>query len=87
MTLQEAIDRTWEVYQKACMQAAWGEFDQLPDKEERCKCAEEHRELHEWLYKLKRISRVANDYYNGAYNSAEIAMDIVQIILEEGEGT
>ena len=87
MTLQQAIDHTWEVYQRATMQAAWGELDQLPDREERCKCAEEHRELLEWLYKLKRISRVVNDYNNGANSSAESAIDMVQIILEEGEGT
>lgn len=53
------------------------------------KCAADHRQLAEWLFKLKRVAHVVNEYENGVYSSVEpavLALDLIQDILEEGDG-
>lgn len=82
MTLQQAIDHTWEVYQEQALKEAW---EILEEKENCQKCAEEHRQLHEWLYKLKRVAQVVNSY-NCAVTDSETAMEVINNILEEGGG-
>ncbi len=88
MTLQQAIDHTWEVYQKQVLRRAWSKLHTVSTKEmEECeKCAEEHKQLHEWLYKLKRVAETTSAYQNASID-AEVAMSVIETILEEGEGT
>lgn len=81
MTLQQAIDHTWEVYQKQTLASAWATLE----NKESCS-AEEHKQLHEWLCKLKKISRTYADYECGAYDDSETALDEIGDILKEGEG-
>lgn len=83
MSLQQAIDHAWEVYQKQTLAAAWAT---LESKESCSNCAEQHKQLHEWLYKLKSISRIYADYECGAYDNSETALDEIGDILKEGEG-
>lgn len=83
MTLQQAIDHTWEVYQKHMLASAWAT---LENKESCSQCAEEHKQLHEWLCKLKKISRTYADYECGVYDDAETVLDEIGDILKEGEG-
>ena len=88
MTLQEAIDHTWEVYQKQTLKKAWGTLHNAGKETEECeKCAEEHRQLHEWLYKLKRIAEAYGDYEAGEFDDAMVALEVIGDILKEGEGT
>lgn len=82
MTLQEAIDHTWEVYQRKTLEEAWAKLEEAENCHE---CAEEHRQLHEWLSKLKHVAVVASGYQNGIYG-AENVMDAIVEILEEGDG-
>lgn len=88
MTLQQAIDHTWEVYQKQVLRRAWSKLHDVPKAEkENCeRCAEEHKQLHEWLYKLKRVAETTSAYQNASID-AEVAMSVIETILEEGEGT
>ena len=82
MTLQEAIDHTWEVYQQKTLEEAWAKLEEAEDCHE---CAEEHRQLHEWLCKLKRVAKVVSYYQNGEYD-CESVMAVIERILEEGDG-
>lgn len=88
MTLQQAIDHTWDVYQKQVLKRAWSKLHDVPkaEKEDCERCAEEHKQLHEWLCKLKKISRTYADYECGVYDDAETVLDEIGDILKEGEG-
>ena len=83
MTLQEAINHTWNVYQEQTLKEAWAK---LEEKESCQKCAEDHKQLHEWLYKLKRIAEIYSDYEAGEFDDAVVALDVIGDILKEGEG-
>lgn len=84
MTLKQAIDHTWEVYQKQTLASAWANLE----GKEKCEaCAEEHKQLHEWLYKLKRIAETYGDYEAGEFDDAVVALEVIGDILKEGEGT
>ena len=85
MTLQEAIDHTWQVYQKKILEEDGAAWAVLEDSQNCHECAEEHRQLHEWLSKLKHVAVVASGYQNGIYG-AENVMDAIVEILEEGDG-
>ena len=83
MTLQQAIDHTWEVYQQKTLEEAWAKLGEAENCHE---CAEEHRQLHEWLYKLKRVAKITSESQNASID-AEVAMSVIGAILEVGEGT
>ena len=73
MTLDKAIKHTWDVYQKQILAAAWA----ILECKDSCKeCAEEHKQLYEWLKILKNVKLMVNDYKNGEID-AEQAMTII----------
>ena len=76
MTLNEAIAHCKKVETEQAMNG-------------RYKCAEDHQQLAEYLFKLKKVAQVVNEYENGVYSSVEpavLALDLIQDILEEGGG-
>lgn len=96
MTLDEAIKRTEEVAEKYKKRLKiYENIDEdrplFAEEEMKCRsCAEEHRQLAEWLCQLKQIKDIVQEYHDnyiewGTGQSCEAFHKIVKII-DGGDG-
>jgi hypothetical protein len=84
MTLDEAIKHAEEVAYQKDLESGFDTDNEryaMTDKEKTdCKeCAEEHRQLAEWLRKYQKIENIVDDYDLEAWEILEMIKEVVRV--------